>query len=189
MKRRTVILGLGSIVASSGAVIGSGAFSSTAAGRTVTVSLSDDRGAFLGLDELGEGGRSRVDGDTIDLYFPSLSETSPRTGGNPDLGLGPDSVYEFDRDVNEGPDGVEGLIRITNQSATPVRVYSEADLDSELEIELYRASGPDRTGLRDNPPELMVGSSLDVGVRIKTFGVTPGNFDETLTIVAERPNE
>jgi len=45
-----------------------------------------------------------------------------------------------------------------------------------LAIELHDATG--RTAPQDDPPELSVRESVDVGFRLRTF-------DETLTIVAE----
>lgn len=185
MKRRQVVLGLGAMAATSGAALGTGAFSSTAAGRRVTISVADDAAAFLGLDELGDGGRSEVDGGTVQLFLPSLSETSPRQGGDLDLGLGPDSVYEFSRDVDESGGGVSGLIEITNQSADPIRVYSERNSSNDLEFELYDVSDPERSALRDSKPELDVGSKIRVGVRVRTFGADVGEFDETIRILAE----
>lgn len=186
MKRRQLLLALGTTVGISGAAFGTGAFSSSAAGRRLTVSLADDADANLGLDELGDGDRSEIDGGVLTLSFPSLSETSPRTGGDPNLGLGPNSVYEFDRDSDEGVDGVGGLIEITNQSAGSIKVYSEEYADNDLAFELYDVTDPDRTALRESLPELTVGSSIRAGVRIRTIGVKPNEFDEVLRIKAER---
>ena len=58
MKRRTAILGLGGFVASSSAVIGSGAFTSVEAERDVDVTVTGDLTSYLALqpvqDEPGE---------------------------------------------------------------------------------------------------------------------------------------
>jgi len=40
--------------------------------------------------------------------------------------------------------------------------------------------------LRDDPPTLTVGESIDVGLSIDTHGSEIGEFDKTLHIVAER---
>ncbi|MFB6122039.1 MAG: LamG domain-containing protein, partial [Haloferacaceae archaeon] len=48
MKRRQLLLGLGS-VAGAGSVLGSGAFTSVSADRSVTVNVADDANAFLAM--------------------------------------------------------------------------------------------------------------------------------------------
>lgn len=70
-----------------------------------------------------------------------------------------------------------------------MEVYSKHETDSELEIELYDETDPDETALRDEPAELNVGESVDVGFRIRTFGADVDTFDETLTIVADQPDD
>jgi len=189
MKRRTILLALGGLAGSSGAAIGSGAFSSTAANRTVSISVAGDMEAYLGIDEVGDGGRSQIDGDTLRLYLPSLGETSPRVGGDPNLGLGTDSVYEFHQDTEEGPDGVEGLFKITNQSPNRIRVYSKPHSSNRVEFSLYHVNDGSRTKLRNEPLVLETGSSRNLGVRVKTYNSVPGNFSETLKIVAESVNK
>lgn len=185
MNRRQLIIGIGGVASSGGLLVGSGAFSSTAAPRTLTVSVATDEAAFLGLEELGDGGRSTRDGGTVEFYFPSLKETSPRTGGDPDLGLGRNSVYEFARDAEENQDGVKGLLKISNQGTQPVEVYSEHNTDAELEIELYDVTDAKRRPLSETRPELDVGQSMRVGFRFKTFDTKLGDFNERLTIIGK----
>ena len=67
MKRRTAILGLGGLVASSSALIGSGAFTSVEAERQVDVEVRNDEEAYLALlptDEDGEEVSDITAGDT-----------------------------------------------------------------------------------------------------------------------------
>ncbi|OYR60517.1 hypothetical protein [Halorubrum ezzemoulense] len=194
MKRRTLVAGLGSLSASIHLAVGSGAFTSVSAERRVEVDIEGDNDAFLGLKQLGGGtdtiyGRSVEGGpsEQVAFSFPGSGELSE----NPDLGLGTDSVYEFDRDSGESDDTAptEGLLRITNQGTQPVEVYSKHKTDSELEIELYDVTDPDETALRDDLPTLRIGGNIDVGFRIRTFGADVDEFDETLTIVAKAPDK
>jgi hypothetical protein len=189
MNRRTFITAVGAAAAGGSALIGTGAFTSVSASRTVTVETADDNEAFLALEELGEGegiasGRSVKDGDVLAFSFPGTGERLD----DPDLGLGVDSVYEFTQDSAEANESLseEGLARITNQGTQPVAVYSQFSTDSALEIELFDVTSSDRTAFRDAPPELAVGEHVDVGFRIRTFDAEINEFDETLTIVAER---
>lgn len=186
MKRRQVLAGLGGVTAVISGLTGTGAFTSVAADRNVDVAVTGDNDAALVLSQLGAGERSQEDGspEQVEFSFPSAEE---QVAG---LGLGANSVYEFDRDAEESSQTTpqEGLLRIKNQGSQPVTVYSELKTPSELEIEIYDVTDPDRTALRDDPAELSVGDSVDVGFRIRTFGADAVEHKETLTIVAEDPN-
>jgi len=192
MKRRTVLAGLGSLTASSALAVGSGAFTSVSADRTVTVETADDNQALLGLEErgdgeYGDGGRSLKGGDTVSFSFPGVG----RRLEDPEVGLGVDSVYVF---VNDGGESAEadpdrGLARVENQGTQPVEVYSVHRTDTEIEIELFDVTDSDRTALRDDPVQLGAGEFVDVGFRIRTFDADVGEFDETLTVVADQPGD
>lgn len=185
MKRRTYLAGLGSLAAASGLTVGSGAFSSVSTERSLTVETAGDAEGLLSLQQLGSGGRSEDDGtpEKVEFSFPGTD----RRLADSDIGLGTDSVYEFDNDADEsgGAGSVDGLLKITNQGTQPVEVYSEHPTSSEIEIELYDVTDPDRTALRDEPATLAVGEHVDVGFRIRTNDAGVGTFDETLRIVAQ----
>ena len=187
MKRRTVLAGLGSLTASSLFVAGTGAFTSVSAKRSVAVETAGDNDALLRLKELGEGKRSIEDDGRVEFSFPGFQERLD----DPDLGLGVDSVYEFDRDAEESDKSTptEGLLRIENRGTQSVAVRSRFQSENDLEIELYDVADSDRTALRDDPPELGVGDSVDIGFRIRTFGAEIDTFEETLTIVAEATDD
>lgn len=68
-------------------------------------------------------------------------------------------------------------------------MYSGFETSSELETDLYDLTGEDKTALRDDPVKLTVGDSVDVGLQIRAFGADVGEFEEILTIVADRPDE
>lgn len=188
MKKRKFILGLGTVVGT-GSIIGSGAFTSTSAARRLVIQTAGDNNALLRLKQRGDGYRSS-ETDTpekVSFSFPGWEERVE----SPNLGLGADSVYEFDRDADESGSSspTQGLLRIQNQGTQPVAVYSEHETDSELEIELYDVTDDSETALRDDPPTLDVGDSVDVGFRIRTHGASVGEFEETLTIVANQPDQ
>lgn len=192
MKRRKFIWGTGAAATSGASLLGSGAFSSVEAERRVKVEVADDNEAFLALKQLGDGkysigGRSIEDGtpEVVQFSFPGVGERL----NDPELGLGKESIYEFDRDSGESQNTspIEGLLRITNQGTQTVEVHSEHETDSDLGIELYDVTDSDSTALRDEPAVLNVGEKVDVGFRIRTFGVELDTYDETLTIVADNP--
>jgi len=183
MKRRTLIAGLGTLISGSVFAVGSGAFTSVTANRQLQVETARDNNARLSLTELGGGERSEQDRGKVEFSFPGDDEDQS-------LGLGTDSVYEFDQDADEADynNPIKGLLRIENQGTQPVNVYSMHQTDSELEIEIYDVTDNDRVALRDDPVMLDVGEHVDTGFRIRTFDADIGSFDESLTIVAEAPD-
>lgn len=187
MKRRTVITCFGGMAASALAV-GSGAFTTVSAKRMITVETAEDDEALLALSDRGDSGdgfsgRSWSDGGTISFSFPGTGKRIE----NPELGLSVDSVYEFTQD--SGNDAEKGLARIENKGTQPIEVYSTHQTDSSLEIELFKIDSPERTALRDKPAELTVGAFVDIGFRIYTYDADIGDFDETLRIVADQPDD
>ncbi|MFC7215396.1 hypothetical protein ACFQO4_15065 [Saliphagus sp. GCM10025334] len=184
MNRRRFIVGLGSAAIASGSILTPGAFSSIEADRPFEVEVVHDNDAYLSLRQLGAGERSLEDGtpERVRFRFPSLVERVD----DPDLGLGLNSEYEFVYDANEG--GTKGLLRIGNQGTNTVEVHADHETSSQLEIELFDVTDPDRTALRDAPVTLSPGTAVDVGVRIETFDASVDSYEETLTIVAATPD-
>ena len=185
MKRRQFVLGLGAVTASGATLLGSGAFTSVRADRTISVETAQDSEAFLELDALGEPERS-VAGDTVEFEFPSLAEqevddVNPQ---NPQ-GLGRDSVYRFASDV----DGSNGLFQITNNGTQPVDVFAEQQTSGDVpDIDIFDVG----TGelLRSGSPGILdIGTELNVGFRIDTTGVDTHEHDIVLTIVADAEDE
>ena len=114
--RRSVLIGLGGLVAGGGALIGTGAFDTVEAERTVNVETAGDADAFLGLspadrdDDTGDGAANDAD----------FNEYVPDPG---------DGTIEINLDGNtEGADGLnqnartrlENLVVVTNQGTQNV---------------------------------------------------------------------
>ena len=57
-RRRTVVLGAGALVGGSGALLGSGAFSSVRADRTVEVETTTDAAALVALADIDDSANS-----------------------------------------------------------------------------------------------------------------------------------
>ncbi|AGB30264.1 Protein of unknown function (DUF1102) [Natrinema pellirubrum DSM 15624] len=102
MKRRSVLVSLGTIVAGGGAALGTGAFSSVEAERTVTVETAGDANAFLALTP-ASGASDYVDdtGDTIVIDISGNSEGA--------TGVNQNSLTSFD-----------ALVTVTNQGTNDV---------------------------------------------------------------------
>lgn len=171
MNRRQLILGLGSVVGGSVGVVGSGAFSSISANRSVDLRVARDPNAYLGLNERNDGERSRIGDSQLRLRFPGLTESAPGDGP------GSNSIYEFDD---------SGFI-ITNQGTQQISIYAEQAEESAPYIEIYDITDEDKQGLTESSPaSLSTGGSVTVGIRIDTRGASSRTelYSRTLTIRA-----
>jgi len=102
--------------------LGTGAFTSVSAERSVTIDTADDAYAFLRLNERGGGERSEIDGGTLVFNIPGDDESGyPSENPTDPEGLGTDSVYRFGEDAAHDE---AGLFAIRNQGTQPVNVYS-----------------------------------------------------------------
>jgi hypothetical protein len=177
MKRRKLLFGASGLAASGATVLGTGAFTSVEAERSVSVTTADDDRAFLRLEPLVNNGlngdstrRSTSDGEVVVFDIPGIGD-----GENSDAqGVGIDSIYEF-----------HDLLTVINQGTQPVQLYSTYAGTELTNLALVSDDGI----LRNDPPILDVGDSVDVGFLIDTHGSSVGKFDETLTIVANQPDE
>ncbi|NHX34985.1 MULTISPECIES: hypothetical protein [Halolamina] len=176
MQRRRLLTGLGALVGGGSLAVSTGAFSSVSAERSVSVGLADDAYAFLRMSPIsddglgGETGRSSTNGEVVEFEIPGDDE-----GENADAqGVGVDSVYEF-----------HDLLEISNHGTQTVEVYSTYGGGALNDLALVGHNGV----LRDEPPILNVGDSISVGLYIDTHGSSIGEFDETLTIIADQPDD
>lgn len=101
LTRRNTLVGLGAVVAGSGALVGSGAFSSVEADRTVTINTAGDGQALLQLD--------------VEDSYSGITDGSP-------TGTQGESIIELTLDdIND--DAVttfDGALTITNGGSNPV---------------------------------------------------------------------
>lgn len=185
MKRRRVLVAFGSAAIGGATAVGTGAFSSVRAERSISVAVKDDDRALLKLDELGGGFRSTSGGGEVQFLFPGPNEEAE--------GLGTDSVYEFDDD-SDADASDEGLLRISNKGTQPVDVFARHESSSAIKIELYNVENKNAI-TKQSPVNLVpvesdtggTGGSVTVGVRINTFGASVGNFEnEVIEIVAKK---
>lgn len=116
--------GLGSIAAGGAAVVGSGAFASVEATRSVGVNVAGDKSAYLGLEATSP--YAEVQGKQLKLDFRSNND-----GGD---GVNADAVSTFDgvfRMVNNGPNDLDitidksGLANPDRWFFVPKNVYKE----------------------------------------------------------------
>lgn len=178
MRRRTLIAGLGAVTAGASTLVGSGAFTSISADRSVSVTVAGDADAFLRLtpidDATGRSGTATDGTVTFDIPGDGTAESDSATG------VGVDSEYRF-----------YDLVEIENQGTQAADVYSTYDASAGSLNDLALLDG-DLSGNEildaGNAQTLGVGESVTAGLYIDTTGTpTDANgYEETLTIVAER---
>jgi hypothetical protein len=166
MKRRKILFGLGSVAVGSNLITGSGAFTSVAAERSVSVAVAHDTDALLRLApcEGSPNGDYVTDADSGAMTL-DLSPSNDNVLGE---GVNADATTVFD-DVFE----------ISNQGTQPVGVWIDVSSiengNGEDAISFYRGSDQsDSFGGIDDTVCLDVGERICVGFVTRTHGLEPG---------------
>ena len=191
MKRRKLISGLGTLSATGAIAIGTGAFTSASANRTVSVRAVGDANAFLAMRPSpgANGAYASLEDGQLEI---NLDGTADEAAGQ---GVNDDAVTKF-RDV----------FRIHNQGTQPVFVF----IDDSSDLVTFKAGKADGRGgagsdrIKDRPISLLtpnetvdietsenalrvpVGDGIRVHLFIDTTGdSTPNSILEEITIHAE----
>lgn len=158
MQRRKFVIGMGALASGAAAAIGTGAFDSVEAERTVQVSTAGDAAAYLGLtgDDQYVGDDSSDSELTIDLGGPETD-----AGGQ---GFNENAVTE-----------VSGVVTVTNQGTEDVTVsIDQAEVQSAVEFEL------------SHDDTLTPGDSVDLDVTVDDLNDdVDETADDTLVIEAD----
>ena len=124
MDRRKFVIGMGSLAAGGAAAMGTGAFASVEATRSVNVNVAGDGSAYLGLIDTSP--YAETNGKQMQLNFAGNGD-----GGS---GINADSVSTFDgvfKMVNNGPNELDitidksGLANPDDWHFVPKEVYEE----------------------------------------------------------------
>jgi hypothetical protein len=175
MRRRSLIVTLGSIAAGAATVAGTGAVSTMRAERNVTGRVVGDRSAYVSI-EPGEDHDFAV--DNLDGEFRVAFDNDP-TGG---AGLNPDSINSFD-----------DVFRVRNTGEEELNVYIE---DSQPDLGFYFGEGSNdptqgEPGQAGSTETIRVGPARQavVGVWVDLRDQGPGSVfngdSEDFTIYAE----
>ena len=181
MKRRRLLGATGGLLAGS-LTVGTGAFSSTRAERSVTAKVVDDSQAYLRIDtDVGIAGRSSDvnlgDGARVATFRIPGPEDDLVAGTDPS-GIGNRSQYWFDN-----------MAIIQNQGTNSVVVYS--DYSGELDdIAIYK-SGQQSAILQSEDTGIVLdpGDSFTMGLYIKTADEGEKEYNENIGIIAKAVSE
>ena len=180
MERRKFIIGAGALATGSAAAMGTGAFSSAEASRTVDVDTAGDANAFLQIDALSSDNADR---------FVDMSGTGRESNV---LTLTIDDTAEGGSGVNEQAEMFfDDLFKISNQGTNSIWVWMKSGGSG---VGFYNSDdSTDRTSIstdtnniqpRPTIQYLEVGEEFNVGLSINTVG-RPGDRDQMATVIAE----
>lgn len=181
MKRRRLLAGLGTLAAGSAAAVGTGAFTSAEASRTVNVNVASEDEAYLALSPTGGENATFVsqDSSTNNELSIDINDANGVAAGADGVGL--DSVYEFDnlfQVENQGTQEVEFEIGTLDDSSdfTPST--------SGLTAEFYPGTDSD-SPLDSNPVTLGTGDAQTIGLKLDIEEPDVDDFNAEATVNAD----
>lgn len=188
MNRRRVLLGIGALVSSGTALVGSGAFSTVEAERGLTVDVVADEDAYLRFTDQLAGADSDAFSTGADDGAIQFQFTDDIIGiqGN---GLGSDSRYEFSNVFaaqNEGGRAIQLFGEYSEDDVATVKLLQTSPVSSDPGRVDPNAQGKSTPLTKDNPSdELRPGEAVALGFLIDTDGVDVGNYETIVTISAK----
>nr|WP_154019520.1 DUF1102 domain-containing protein [Halapricum salinum] len=168
---------MGSLAAGGAAAMGSGAFTSVSANRSISVEVAGDSSALLGMQPSSgpNGAYASLEGGTLGIDF-SNSEFDAS-------GVGSDSVYQFD-----------DVFQITNNGTQTIYVWASVDF-SDVGFEpgdvYFYPDGNEDKKLRNDTDEVLglgVGQAASIGVYVDSTAVTDGGtLSVTINATVDKP--
>lgn len=158
MNRRSLIAGIGALSTGSAAALGTGAFSSASAERSVSVEVADDASAYLAMESTSQ--YADGSGDTISLDFGALVEDE---NGN-ELGehVGENSTTIFGSGAQD-----RNVFIVRNQGTNNV------ELTPPQQVKYFDSSG-NEVAEDSGDAELLISIVLGVGGSIAPYELSPG---------------
>lgn len=179
--RRSVLIGLGGLVAGGGALLGTGAFTTVEAERTVSIQTAGDADAFLGLDVDDD-----YDAGDDDLVQINLDGDADAEGDG--LLLDATTTYEPILVVdNNGTQDVQSLTVEVDEDAAVDGIDMDFELHEDYEFDdedgFAAESG---NSISDLPLGVGESAAFDLSVTTDAEEVSADeDFDITVTITAE----
>ena len=198
MKRRKMLAGLGSVAAGGAAVVGTGAFTSVTADRTVDVTVAGDASAYLGLEPVGGSPNSDyvlTNGDEVSFDFSGDDGDSSGGGAVDGDGFNPDATTRINdllRVTNQGTQSAAFWVNIENLGAGSDFLTVEASGYSTFDSSFGSTTGASDQlaydgGNAGSVDEYTLGTGEDIYLHliVDASGQSPNSFSGTVTFVAE----
>lgn len=181
LSRRNALIGLGGLTAGGGALVGTGAFTTVQAERTVSVETAGDQGAFLALvptsDPNGQDYAEINDDDLLEVTIPDVNLDAVTHIDNvfqvTNNGSQPVVVYFEELPGTDNPDGnaIDAGVKtdqIDADSVGPGQPTSNGIYDEDV-ADVSAPNSPDSSPTyNDIGVRLAVGETLKVGFYIDT---------------------
>lgn len=179
MNRRR-LLKLGGVAAAGSLAIGSGAFTSVSAERSVNIAVTDDDDAYLSLDPDSEYIRATTASDELEFFIPGLNEPDDEDTPPTGEGVGRNSNYTFG-----------SLVEVRNQGGDAVEVFSDApSLPQEFdELALVDSDRSVLLNSEDRATELTPGEKFSAGLFMSVQDADLQEYTLSLTIKADPTTE
>lgn len=175
MRRRKFILGLGTTAISGATVLGSGAFTSVEANRTVTVEVADDTEAFLALIPTTEYATLQNGLFTLDI-----SSSNPTDAGGTGVNANAETIIKDAFKIeNRGTQTVQPTFEGGSSDGIEVTV---SDVTDDLTVTIAPSEDADLIDMILDPGEAV---SYDVTVFAGEGATSETGIDELITVVAE----
>lgn len=181
MNRRNVLVGLGTIVAGGGAALGTGAFSSVEADRTVSVETAGDGSAFLQLSGDGE----YITNDNSGELTLNLGQVNNGDGFNENAKTVVNDIVTVTNNAADGEDITVGF----NDGGTPPEASATVNLDDSngaalADITFY--FGSENSQSTETIGSNSSSTETTMGVIVDTRNPTGGDGESAaITIYAE----
>lgn len=192
-KRRKFIISLGALATGSAAAVGTGAFTSVTAERTVEVNVAGDESAYVGLEPVSSSPNSdfvEVNSGEVSLDFSSNNSNVNGNGFNPDATT---RINDLLHVTNQGTQNVNFWVNIENLGAGSDFVTIEASNRATFESNFRgRTTGLSSQLAFDggnagnvSPVTITTGGDLYLHLVVDAVGESPNNFSGSVTFVAE----
>ncbi|WP_144426048.1 hypothetical protein [Halanaeroarchaeum sulfurireducens] len=197
MQRRKFLATVGSLTAGSAAALGTGAFTSVTADRSVTVEVAGDSEAYLGLEAVSASPNSQYveksDGEISFDFSAADNDGSPVDGGG--NGFNPDSetrINDLLHVTNQGTQSFNYWVNVSQLGAGSDFVTIEASGYSSISGNMGSTTGASKQlaydgGNADDVELYQLGPGDDnyLHLVVDAKGESPNNFAGTVTFVAE----
>ena len=185
MNRRNVLIGLGTVAAGGGAVLGTGAFSTVEASRTVTVDTAGDSAAFLGVSVNGDYATDGEPGE--DAVQIDLGDSDSSDGFNDDAITTVNDILTLTNNTADDSSITVGFDNGSSSQTASRTVVVETDNSSnvltEVEFNLAEDDGSSKQ-LTSASPTVNVNATVRTGSETDGSDSTADKSEGTLTLIA-----
>jgi len=192
MQRRKFLIGFGSLAAGGAAAMGTSAFTSVTAERTIDVNVAGDASAYFGLEPVSSSPNSdfvEENSEEISLDFSSSNSNVNGNGFNPDATT---RINDLLRVTNQGTQAVNFWVNIENLGAGSDFVTIEASGYPTFNSNFGSTTGASSQLAFDggnagsvSPYTLDTGEDIYLHLVVDAVGESPNSFTGSVTFVAE----